>query len=98
MVNPWWTAFGLLAAVCSAALLYAASRHCLWPVPRRLARSLALAGLALASLALGAWIVVLGPVTGTCVMLVTWMLALPAWPWLALLTTRATPFPASGDT
>lgn len=90
-MSPWWNILGVLAAVASAALLYAASAHCLWPVPRRHAHLLAAAGVALAVLALAAWIIVLGPAVGTCAMLATWMLALVAWPWLALLTCGSTP-------
>lgn len=96
MTGPWWTILGVLTAVASAAALYAASRHCSWPVPRRHSRRLGVAGVLLAALSLTAWILALGPPVGTCAMLATWMLALIAWPWLALLTPAPDVDPEGG--
>lgn len=76
-----------VATAVSAALLYAASPHCVWHAWRR-RRGVLAGGFALATLALAAWIAALGAGAGTCAMLVGWMLALVAQPWLALLADR----------
>lgn len=83
------TTVALLAAVLSAAALYAGSRHCRWAAWRRLGRAGNWLGLALAIVSLALWARVLGPGAGLCAMLGTWMLAMMAWPYLAGLRVAA---------
>lgn len=71
----------------SAMLLYAASPHCVWHAWRR-RRGVLAGGFALTVLALAGWIAALGVGAGLCAMLVGWMLALAAQPYLALLADR----------
>jgi hypothetical protein len=85
-MDAWWNSLGLVTAVLSAAALYAASPHCHWPVPHRWSRGGRGVGVLLAGLSLATWILALGPAVGLCAMLATWMLAMVALPWLALLT------------
>ena len=86
-MTAWLTLLACAATVLSAALLYAASPHCVWHAWRR-RRGVLAGGFALATLALAAWTGALGPGAGTCAMLVGWMLALAAQPYLALLADR----------
>jgi hypothetical protein len=81
------TSLACLATALSAALLYAASPHCVWHAWRR-RRGVLAGSLVLAALALFLWIVALGAGAGSCAMLVGGMLALVAQPWLALLADR----------
>ena len=74
------------AALLSALALYAGSPHCLWPALRRWRGTGSWVGLALAGLSLWLWVLALGGGAGLCVMLGTWMLALMALPYLALMT------------
>lgn len=75
-----------IAAVLSATALYAASPHCLWLTLRRRKRHAVFTGSLLALASLAGWISVLGASAGVCAMLASWMLALIALPYLALLT------------
>lgn len=74
----------------SAAALYAGSAHCRWPALHGWRGSGSWAGLALAGLSLWLWVLTLGGGAGLCVMLGTWMLAMMALPYLAVMTGRAT--------
>lgn len=86
-MTAWLVGMGCVATLASAMLLYASSTHCVWHAwrRRRVARA---AGFALAALALAGWVAALGADAGTCAMLVGWMLALVAQPYLALLADR----------
>jgi hypothetical protein len=86
-MTAWLVALACTATMASAALLYAASPHCVWHAWRR-RRGVLAGGFALAASALTAWIAALGPGAGACAMLVGWMLALAAQPYLALLADR----------
>lgn len=81
------TLLACVATLLSAALLYAASSHCVWHAWRR-RRGVLGGGFALAVLALVGWIAALGPGAGLCAMLVGWMLALVMQPYFALLADR----------
>ncbi len=72
-------------AVCSAVAWYAGSPHCMWSVLRGHPRAAHLAGGLLALMSLAGWISVLGGAAGLCAMLASWMLALIAQPWLAMV-------------
>lgn len=82
-----------LAALLSAAGLYAGSRHCRWPSWRRLGHAGTWAGLGLAAVSLALWIAVLGAGAGSCAMLGTWMLGMMALPYMAALSAA----PADGQ-
>jgi hypothetical protein len=86
-MTAWLSLLACVATVLSAALLYAASPHCVWHAWRR-RRGVLSGGFVLAMLALAGWIAALGPAAGLCAMLVGWMLALVAQPYLALLADR----------
>lgn len=86
-MTGWLTGLACIATMVSAMLLYAASPHCVWLAWRR-RRGVLAGGFVLAALALAAWIAALGAGAGACAMLVGWMLALVAQPWLALLADR----------
>lgn len=73
----------LLAAVLSAAALYAGSRHCRWANWRRLGRAGTWTGALLAIASLGLWICALGAGAGACAMIGTWMLGMMALPYVA---------------
>lgn len=73
----------ILAAVLSAAGLYAGSRHCRWDAWRRLGRAGTWAGVLLAVASLALWIRTLGAGAGVCAMLGTWMFAMMALPYIA---------------
>lgn len=75
--------FAFLAAIASAAGLYAGSPHCRWVSWRRVGRPGRWAGVALAVVSLLLWIVALGAGAGTCAMLGSWMLAMIGLPFLA---------------
>lgn len=97
-MNPsWYSLLGLATAATSALALYAASSHCRWLGLRRWTRGARAAGALLAVLSLVSWITALGPAVGVCAMLATWMLAMVALPYLALLTGTASADP-DGDT
>ncbi|WP_449427917.1 hypothetical protein [Rhodanobacter umsongensis] len=74
-----------MAAALSAAALYAAAPHSGWTRLRGHPRLARVAGWVLALLSLLAWLGVSGGAAGLCAMLVSWMLALVAQPYLALL-------------
>jgi hypothetical protein len=86
-MTGWLTGMACIATTASAMLMYAASPHCVWHAWRR-RRGVLAGGFVLAALALAAWIAALGAGAGTCAMLVGWMLALVAQPYLALLADR----------
>ncbi|WP_213601342.1 hypothetical protein [Pseudoxanthomonas japonensis] len=81
--------FALLAAVLSAAGLYAGSRHCRWPRWRRLGRAGSLIGALLAVASLALWVRTLGAGAGACAMLGTWMFAMMALPYVAGMRVAA---------
>lgn len=76
-----------VVTVLSALALYAGSAHCRWQSLQRWRGTGTWTGLALAIVALLAWIAELGIGAGVCVMLGTWMLALMLFPYLALLSS-----------
>lgn len=73
----------LLAAVLSAAGLYAGSRHCQWAAWRRLGRAGTWGGMVLMVVSLALWVRALGIGAGVCAMLGTWMFAMMALPYIA---------------
>ena len=79
-------ALAFVVTVLSALGLYAGSAHCRWRALQRWRGTGTWIGLALAVVALWAWIAELGMGAGLCVMLGTWTLALMALPFLALST------------
>lgn len=81
--------FALLAAVLSAAGLYAGSRHCRWAHWRRLGRAGTWIGALLAIASLVLWIRALGAGAGACAMLGTWMFAMMALPYVAGMRVAA---------
>ena len=72
----------------SAVALYAGSAHCQWPALQRWRDMGSWVGLALAGLSLWLWVLTLGGGAGLCAMLGTWMLAMMALPYLALVTGK----------
>lgn len=84
-MDTWWSILGLATAVASAFALYAGSSHCRWPVPGGHSRVTVVIGMLLAAASWLTWTLARGPAVGLCAMLATWMLALIASPWLALL-------------
>ena len=73
----------------SAIAFYAGSPHCRWPSLWRWRGTGGWVGLALAGLSLWLWTLSLGGGAGLCAMLGTWMLAMMALPYLAVLTGSA---------
>ncbi|MEO7065773.1 MAG: hypothetical protein ABI114_02590 [Rhodanobacter sp.] len=84
-MNTWLCVLAFVLATLSAVALYLASPHCLWTVARERPRLARMAGVVLALLALIIWINRLGAAVGLPAMLASWMLALIAQPYLALL-------------
>ncbi|MET0580937.1 MAG: hypothetical protein ABWY48_12090 [Pseudoxanthomonas sp.] len=81
------------ASLSSAVALYAGSPHCRWWVLRRWRGTGGWVGLALAGLSLWLWTLSLGGGAGLCAMLGTWMLAMMALPYLAVLGGNANAAP-----
>lgn len=81
--------FALLAAVLSAAGLYAGSRHCRWARWRRLGRAGTWIGALLAVASLALWVRALGVGAGACAMLGTWMFAMMLLPYVAGMRVAA---------
>ena len=89
-MNAWLCVLGFAMAASSAVALYAASPHCMWRALRGRPRIACAAGIVLALLSLLIWAGVLGIDVGVCSMLVSWMLALAAQPYVALFTGTPT--------
>ena len=83
------TVAGAIAALLSALVLYAGSRHCHWRFPALLRRHATAAGALLGAASLAAWIAALGVGAGLCAMLGCWMLAMVTLPGLAALAGAA---------
>ena len=77
------------ASLLSAIAFYAGSQHCRWVALRRWRGTGSWVGLALAGLSLWLWTLSLGGGAGLCAMLGTWMLAMMALPYLAVLNDSA---------
>lgn len=83
-MTAWLCATGVALAALSAFAFYAGSPHCMWPRWRGHPGLARFVGALLALASLTAWTLALGVTAGASAMLVGWMLALVAQPWLAL--------------